>query len=153
MPPPASSLPYQPTGKDSAGNVDKCHVHVWEHLLCDNDDDTNLGAVIQIWDAVGNQILAPTDQVTINAEDGGHAFTSPLQNTLVVTGEHKGDYVQFALGSESWKSTDNDDAAQAWCKQSKWDMLSDSFWGCSCDDPDCPGVRQMDCWFACPWNP
>lgn len=149
---PPKTLPYQPLGTDSAGNVDKCHVHVWEHLLCDNDDSENLGAVIQIWDAVGNQILAPTDQYTINDKDGGHSFDSPLQYPLVVTGEHQGDYVQFTLGKESWQSTMKNDGVQLYyCNQGKWDMLSDSFWGCSCDDPDCPGVRQMDCWFACPW--
>lgn len=58
---------------------------------------------------------------------------SKLEDTLVLTPEEAGgEYIQFALGSQSWTSSNN-----ANCKVGDWDGNYD---------------RQMDCSFSCGWG-
>jgi hypothetical protein len=87
---------------------------MWEQWDC-SGDWTDLWAQIQIWDAAGHEILAPSDMKPINDNDHGGSYTSALENPLVVTGEHINDYVQFTLGGESWTSRDADETSNAYC--------------------------------------
>lgn len=100
----------------------------------------------------------------------------PLPYSLVITGEHTGDYVQFSYSDISWKSTDaNNGHSKAWCvtPTGGWDPRQ----GPTCyidgggpvpvivpvdyhsvgliqrltdsEEADASQVRQMDCSFNC----
>ncbi|KAI0533025.1 SGNH hydrolase-type esterase domain-containing protein [Xylaria digitata] len=96
-------------------------------------------------DGAGNTIgtlgFAPNgrDPALINAGDGhGLDFYSKLPDTLVITPEARGnprDYIQFAIGSQSWRTTTT--AGSARCETGSW--TSDYS----------PRDRNMDCYFIC----
>lgn len=140
----ATTAPYA----DQGG---QCHIHVNEYRSCTNDTD-NLNVEITMWDVASTQIgyQALTEAGANNPLD----MPSKLEAYLEVTPEHTGDYIQFTLGTESWKSTDNDKSAAVYCNTGGWDPKEDPF-----DDPDYSCAlgsliqqRQMDCYFQCPWH-
>ena len=92
--------PYSPMGSAGANQVNKRCVHVREHWTC-GDNTSNLKASVGFWDAAGNIMLGPRGAVGIDSNTEGGSFTSPLENPLILTGEHSADYIQFTLGSES----------------------------------------------------
>ena len=96
--------------------------HLTETKTC-VDDSKNLFAIVKLVDAskvdIGdtpvnsNPLGAP-----INAADP-YSFDSKLPNPIVITGENRGDYIQFMYGEVLWKSTDI--GGQANCNLGGWD--------------------------------
>ncbi|KAF2434813.1 hypothetical protein EJ08DRAFT_693309 [Tothia fuscella] len=150
--PPSPSQPYSSSGSQGPGQTNRCHIHVWEHQNC-NTDALNLKAKIQMWDAAGQQILAKSDLKGINAGASG-LWTSKLEDVMILTGEHKGDYIQFALGSQSWSSKDSDEKKDNWCNApGSWSPKNGPSCGGLFDEKNgAESVRQMDCFFQCPYH-
>lgn len=170
------AAPYSPTGSQGANQRNKCHIHVWEFWGC-GPDEHNLEAVLQLWDAAGAWIPVETAKVRIDAEYPG-SWTSKLENAVVVTGEHRGDYVQFAVGGTKWTSSDTDQTLDAWCSTGDWDPRGGPVCPdgtpftqdgaglvCTCSpsphsdflagllaDGLSQSTRQMDCYFPCPFK-
>ncbi|KAF2689866.1 hypothetical protein K458DRAFT_95905 [Lentithecium fluviatile CBS 122367] len=129
----------------------QCHIHVNEFQLC-AEETADLAVEITMWDVGGAQIGYQHDT---EAGDGHPLkMKSKLEALLEVTPEHRGDYIQFTLGTESWTSKDNDKGALAYCNTGGWDPRENPW-----SDPffECPygsyiRQRQMDCYFQCPWH-
>ena len=109
--------PYATTGGDG-DQKDKCHVHVTETQNCAGDAN-NLAVELKIWDAAGNEIghqdvkkAGATSPLPVN---------SKLENPLIITPEHQGDYVQFSLGSLQFSTKDADTTKDNWCSTGGWD--------------------------------
>ena len=90
---------------DSSGT---CKLTVEEIWTCEATD-SNLYASVQITDATGNNIYSTPASADSPGQpiDAGHSLSiqaNGLANSLVVTGEHTNDYIQFAYGSTSWQS-------------------------------------------------
>ena len=85
-----------------------CSFHLRETETC-APVYSNLFAIITLYDgaraSIGNTSV-PSGSPGVSINDGaGYVFsTSALPYPLVVTGEHKNDYVQFTYGSLSWTS-------------------------------------------------
>lgn len=116
-PAPAPVAPYVTTG-GSGATAGKCHVHVNEFQDCASDAH-NLLTEVTIWDVGGNQIgyqdvkeAGASDPLSVN---------SKLEAPLVVTPEHKGNYVQFSLGTEQFDTRQADQTALSWCSTGGWD--------------------------------
>jgi hypothetical protein len=115
-PPPPPKQPY------ASGDI---HFHVNEYWDC-LPDENNLSVEIAMWDST-----APTDshQIGYMARTQAGAtqsaqMGSKLEDQLIITPEHQGDYIQFQLGDLHFKSTDEQDTTQpkkAWCKIGGWD--------------------------------
>ena len=54
----------------------------------------------------------------VAGDNDPYPFLSALHDVLMITPESRNDYVQFALGSQMWKSSDA--AGSAWCDTGKW---------------------------------
>ena len=115
--PAARPPPYTTTGGDGA-TIGKCHIHVNEIQNCAGDKH-NLATEVTIWDVRGNQIGYQSIKEA-GAEDP-LSVNSKLEDPLIVTPEHKGDYVQFTLGTEQFDSRQEDQTALSWCKTGGWD--------------------------------
>ncbi|KAI4098029.1 MAG: hypothetical protein L6R37_006724 [Teloschistes peruensis] len=112
-PPPAPApAPYVVTGGNGA-QAGKCHVHVSEYEKC-GPDKSDLSTEVTIWDVGGNQI--GFQSVTEAGATNPLPVKSKLEDPLVVTPEHKGNYVQFALGTENFDSRQHDQTALSWCR-------------------------------------
>ena len=90
----------------------------------DGLNDGKYGCEIRILDGNRNTIgwqvhtdCSTASPLTVN---------SKLENGLVVTPEARSDYVQFTLGSESWKSSDTGEPG---CKVGGWDGSDDPMVG------------------------
>ena len=107
-----------------------CAVHVDEYQDCARMD-SNLFASVTVTDGEGNVLGETTVNETyplgmpINVGDT-YAFlpnglsTIPSMTTpLMITGEHENDYIQFTLGSLSWKSRTTTGVAN--CTIGGWD--------------------------------
>lgn len=117
-PPPAPApAPYVVTGGNGA-QAGKCHVHVSEYEKC-GPDKSDLSTEVTIWDVGGNQI--GFQSVTEAGATNPLPVKSKLEDPLVVTPEHKGNYVQFALGTENFDSRQHDQTALSWCSTGGWD--------------------------------
>lgn len=125
--PPATppAAPYVTTGGDGA-RAGKCHVHVNEIEKC-GDDAHDLSTEVTIWDVGGNQIGYQSNKEA-GAEDP-LSVNSKLEAPLVVTPEHRGNYVQFTLGTENFDSRQKDQTALSWCSTGGWDPRG----GAMCD--------------------
>ena len=124
-PSPSSSPPPPPYATGT------CSFHLTETQDCDSDYGNNLYGVVTMYDNDKNVIgqTAKDDDHPIGyAMDDGKAysFTSKLEDPLVITGEHKSDYVQFTIGALSWQSKSPNGGAS--CKVGGWDPR---------DGPDC----------------
>ena len=143
-PTPSPVAPY-------AADGGQCHIHVNEYQAC-AEETKDLEAEITMWDVKGSQI-GYQDLTGINA-NGPLSMKSKLEALLEVTGEHRGDYIQFSLGDESWTSKDNDKTAPVYCNTGGWDPRedpwSDPFF--ECEYGSLIRQRQMDCYFQCPWH-
>ena len=109
----------------------KCHIHVKEIQNCAGDKH-DLATEVTIWDVGGNQIgyrsiteAGAIDPLSVN---------SKLEDPLIVTPEHRGDYVQFGLGTEQFDSRQQDQTALAWCSTGGWDPK---------EGPACGRVQQV----------
>ncbi|KAL8775163.1 MAG: hypothetical protein Q9194_003851, partial [Teloschistes cf. exilis] len=85
-----------------------CSFHLKETETC-LQDDRNLYAIINLKDGKGNAIGDTQVDSKNPIGDGinagaGLEFKSKLPKPLVVTGEHRNDYIQFTYGDISWQS-------------------------------------------------
>lgn len=123
-PPAASSAPAAPpvapyiTTGGYGATAGKCHVHVNEIEHCGGDAH-DLSTELTIWDVGGNQIGYQSNKEA-GAEDP-LSVKSKLEAPLVVTPEHRGNYVQFSLGTENFDSRQADQTALSWCSTGGWD--------------------------------
>jgi hypothetical protein len=99
----------------------QCTLKLIETMTCD-DWDSNLLATIDLMDAAGQQIGQEANQQPINAKDPW-SFSTPW-GYLVITGENmpnpSSGYVQFSLGSQSWKSNNSDTTSTTFCMTTGW---------------------------------
>ena len=118
LPPPSPPVaPYVTTG-GSGATADKCRVHINEFESCGSDEH-NLSTEVFIWDVGGNQI--GYQSVTEAGAVKPLSVNSKLEASLVITPEHRGDYVQFSLGTENFDSKQQDQSALSWCSTGGWD--------------------------------
>lgn len=128
-----------------------CSFHLTETQVCEGNSN-NLWALIRLVDDKKNEIGSITANdtdalgVPINDKDP-YSFTSKLPMPIVITGEHRGDYVQFTYGGTSWRSTTT--TGPATCNNGGWDPKG---------GPECSpnpnfvqqnSVKNMDCFFPC----
>lgn len=129
-PTPTPVAPYVTTGGDGA-TAGKCHVHVNEFQNCAGDAH-DLSTEVFIWDVGGNQIGYQSIKEAGAADP--LSVTSKLEAPLVVTPEHRGNYVQFNLGTEQFDTRQADQTALSWCSTGGWDPS---------EGPDCGIVQQI----------
>ncbi|KAI9708919.1 MAG: hypothetical protein M1820_003613 [Bogoriella megaspora] len=127
-----------------------CSFHLDEYETCDSDLK-NLFADITLKDNAGTVIgqsspLLKGSGQAINA-NAPMKLDSKLPFQLEVTGEHKGDYIQFSYNGQSWRSNGPPEGAGgAQCTSGGWDPKK----GPSCLlDQKKTAKRQMDCTFHC----
>lgn len=99
-----------------------CHIEVVETHECKGDDTKNLFVEGIMWDAAGNKIGAITR--TMAGATTPLEWKSALEDTLVITPEHQGDYVQFNLGNSNpaWTNLETEEwSPVAYCYTDKWD--------------------------------
>lgn len=144
-PPPSTSSPAPPpyvTGQ--------CSFHLTETQDC-ADHSNDLFAIIHLKDGAGNDIgdtdVNPrTDPIGVGINAGNsYSFSSKLPNKIVVTGEHRNDYIQFTYGDLSWQSKTPNGGAH--CNNGGWNPRG---------GPLCGGrfsvktaANNMDCFFPC----
>lgn len=108
------------------GNSDGiCKVEVRQIWTCE-DPASNLYAELKITDANGNVLYTTPDSVhspglPINDANPLELHEPGMDESLFVTGEHTGDYIQFSYGSTSWRSTDNKGDASCQLVGDNWD--------------------------------
>ena len=128
--PAATPPPYTTTG-GSGATAGKCHIHVNEIQNCAGDKH-NLATEVTIWDVGGNQI--GYQSITEAGAIDPLSVNSKLEDPLIVTPEHKGDYVQFSLGTEQFDSRQQDQTALSWCSTGGWDPR---------EGPACGRIQQV----------
>ncbi len=133
-PAPGPVAPYVTTGGNGA-TAGKCHIHVNEIEYC-GGDARNLAAEVFIWDVGGNQI--GHQSATEAGATKPLSVKSKLEAPLLVTPEHRGDYVQFGLGTEQFNSKQADQTALSWCITGGWDPRE----GPACGRVSQPSVRH-----------
>jgi hypothetical protein len=149
-PPSSTAAPPPPPSTTAAAPAyatGQCSFHLTETQDCEADS-SNLFAIINLKDGRGADIgdTPTTNPIGAGINDGGsYTFNSKLPNPLVVTGEHKNDYVQFTYGGLSWQSKTPNGGAH--CDVGGWDPRQ---------GPQCGGlfgdqnaVNNMDCFFPC----
>ena len=142
--------PSSPTAPSPAYVTGNCSFHLTETQDC-LDVRKNLYAIISLKDAAGNDIgdtnVDPAnDPMGIGINDGAsYFFTSKLPNSLVITGEHENDYVQFTYGGLSWKSKTPNGGAH--CNNGGWDPWGGPICGQRYGNQN--AVNNMDCIFPC----
>ena len=110
------------------------HLDEWENCL---PEDNDLFANITMYDNA-KKIIGQTDTSQggdslgdpVNIKDP-YSFVSKLADPMVVVGEHENDYIQFTIGTLSWKSTDKTGAAS--CTVGGWNPR---------DGPSCSRAYQ-----------
>ncbi|KAI4197889.1 MAG: hypothetical protein LQ350_005648 [Teloschistes chrysophthalmus] len=118
LPPPAPApAPYVVTGGNGA-QAGKCHVHVSEYEKC-GPDTSDLSTEVTIYDVGGNKI--GFQSVKVAGATDPLPVKSKLEDLLIVTPEHRGNYIQFTLGTENFNSRQSDQMALAWCNTGGWD--------------------------------
>ncbi|KAL8915696.1 MAG: hypothetical protein Q9172_006747 [Xanthocarpia lactea] len=120
--------PYEVEGGEGA-KIGKCHLHLDQYHTC-NNDKRDLAAEVRIWDVGGNKI-----GFQARAEAGATkplSVKSKLENALIVTPQHQGDYVQFQLGTEAFDTTQQDEEEN--------------------EEDDFEMKRGIDCYFQCPYH-
>lgn len=152
---PTSLAPSTPTPTQAHPAPDyapgTCSFHLTETQVCDSDS-RNLFALIRLVDDKKNEIGAITANdtdplgVPINAKDP-YSFTSKLPMPIVVTGEHRGDYIQFTYGGTSWRSTTT--MGPATCSNGGWDPKGGPQCSSNPNVSNRNSVKNMDCSFPC----
>lgn len=85
----------------------------------DGENDGKYGCEVRIFDNAGSSHTIGWQVHTDCSTDAPLSVNSKLENPMVVTPEAKGDYVQFTVGSVSFKSTDSS------CSTGDWDGSDD----------------------------
>ena len=156
QPTPSTTIEPSPTAVPSstpapppAYATGTCSFHLTETQDC-TSDATNLYAIVKLYDNNKSVIgQTPTDSANANGEpintSDPYNFDSKLPDVIVITGEHKKDYVQFNYGGLSWTSRTT--TGLATCSNGGWDPRD----GPSCGLPfgDQNAVNNMDCSFPC----
>lgn len=128
----------------------QCSFHLTETQDCVTNS-RNLFAIIKLKDGAGNDIGDTSVDPAKNPlgegiNDGSsYSFTSKLPNAIVVTGEHRHDYIQFTYGGLSWKSETPNGGAH--CDVGGWDPRSGPICGGRAGTKN--AVKNMDCFFPC----
>jgi hypothetical protein len=123
---------------DSPGT---CNLAITEIWTCE-PVDSNLYASVNITGAEGN-VIYTTPQSSespgqpINSGNSLSLQESGLQNTLVITGEHTNDYIQFTYGSTSWTSGTNNGNANCTLNGNDWNKSGPP--GC----PEAPAIVSV----------
>lgn len=69
---------------------------------------------------IGQTVVDSDHPIGYAMDDGNpYNFQSTLADPLVITGEHKNDYVQFTIGALSWQSRTPNGGAS--CRVGGWD--------------------------------
>lgn len=136
--PTSALVPYAATGGEGV-RADRCHVYVKEISYC-GDDTGNLAVAVIIRDAVGRKIGHHGE--TAAGATKPLSVTSKLEFPLVVTPEHRGDYVQFGFGKEGFNSLQTDNTKPSWCDKAGWDYPSGPVCG---KTPTYPVSRSFYC--------
>lgn len=126
-PPPHPAAPKAAPPPPPRYATGTCHIHVKEYETC-GDDSKNLHAEVVMQDNAGQEIgrtpvghlKNPYGSPINDAEP--YDFTSELPYVLIVTGQHRGDLVQFRYGALSWTSRTKEGPAH--CKTGGWDPRS-----------------------------
>lgn len=128
----------------------QCSFHLTETQTCASNSE-NLFAIINLKDGAGNDIgNTSVDREKNPIGDGINAdsslsFNSKLPHALVITGEHRNDYIQFTYDGLSWKSkTPN---GGAYCNNGGWDPRGGPL--CNFRFGLQNAVNNMDCFFPC----
>ena len=136
-PTPTPSTSPSPSSTPQAYAPGTCSFHLDEWQNC-SGDKKNLFAKIKMFDndknVIGQTVVDPKTNPPgdgINAGDPLN-FQSKLPFALQVTGEHKGDYVQFNYNGFNFKSTESQ------CKAGGWDPRGRP--RCSIKEPDATNV-------------
>jgi hypothetical protein len=116
-------------------------------MTCEGDSN-NLYATITLFDN-DKVIIGSTSDVNNGMGPGINdnaplALYSKLPLTLVVTGEQRGDYIQFAYGGAAWTSSTADGEAK--CVAGAWDPADNT---CLYVAGGASPSRLVDCWFPC----
>ncbi|KAI9830702.1 MAG: hypothetical protein M1826_004531 [Phylliscum demangeonii] len=132
-PTPAPPIPAKPPYEVGPG---KCRIHANEIQICGSATE-DLSVEATVFDGAGNQIgyvrqtkAGATNPLSIN---------SKLEDGLVIIPEHQGDYIQFYLGTQHWRSTDTDKDAAVYCNLGGWDPAQGL--ACGLDNLFDPGAQ------------
>lgn len=127
-----------------------CSFHLTETQDCEQNTK-NLFAIVKLKDGQGNDIgdtivNTATDPIGDGINAGAsYTFTSKLPNPIVVTGEHRGDYIQFGYGALGWTSKMPNGGAS--CKNGGWNPRGGPICGQRFGNQN--AVNNMDCSFPC----
>lgn len=120
-------------------NAGTCSMHVHQEEFFDGVDGPGTSRSHTYYLRVDAKDSADQTVATVDndaeAGDADPYHLSGYYNDLVMTPEAQGDYIQFALGDQYWRSTDEDGVPR--CKVGGWDGNYS------------PVGRDMDCWFYC----
>ena len=112
----------------------------------------NLYAIVNLKDGAKNDIgdtsvSDSSDPFGVGIDDGAsyNFNNSELPYPLVVTGEHKNDYIQFTYGSLSWQSKTPNGGGS--CNVGGWDPRDGPVCGLRTGNTN--AVNNMDCFFPC----
>ncbi|KAF2421195.1 hypothetical protein EJ08DRAFT_653521 [Tothia fuscella] len=146
--PKAKPIPWNGIDSRKSGSsaTQTCTLHLTETWNC-LKTSVNLAVQVEMKDSKGT-VLANIAN-TRAGDSTPLKISSSLKDQLVITPEHTGDYIQFTLGSLSWKSGDKDDKAAVYCKVGGWDPKTPACRRGFTDDTVTASKRQMDCWFQC----
>jgi hypothetical protein len=112
-------------------------------------DSKNLFAIINLKDGAGNDIGdanvdSKTNPIGNGINDGSaYSFNSKLPHPLVITGEHRHDYIQFSYGDIGWQSKAPN--AGGHCNNGGWDPRQGPICGMRFGNTN--AVNNMDCFF------
>lgn len=109
-----------------------CQLHIKEIATCE-PSNSNLYAAVTITGPGGQKIYTSPSSTSspgqpINAAHSLSLQAYGLSDTLVITGEHTHDYIQFSYGAISWTSSTTDGKANCTLKGANWNQKGPS--GC-----------------------
>lgn len=125
---------------DERYKAGKCSIHVKEKEEFWGVDRPGTSRKHLYWvkvegkDADGN-VFAGTNNKMVSAGDGNTYNLKGYYDTLEITPEARGDYIQFSIGDQSWRSGDEEGSPR--CNLGAWDGVYSG------------SARDMDCFFDC----
>lgn len=126
-----------PTTKRYKAGTCSMHVHEEDYFSGVNSPGTSRSHTyylrVDAKDADGNPVASVDNDV--EAGDSDPYYLQGYYKDLVMTPEAQGDYIQFVLGDQNWRTSDGDGVPN--CKVGGWDANYS------------PVGRDMDCVFYC----
>lgn len=99
-----------------------CSFHLNESQSCGPDESNLFGSVVMFDNhgAIIGETARKDDQPYGSPMNHGESyfFDSELGKPLIITGEHRGDYVQFEFDGRGW--TNKDESGEAKCDTGGW---------------------------------